>query len=112
MFARLLHSLSSIINLEIKSRYYDILENYVVVLAPKLTNFIATGIFQIVFEDIKLENVYLKVRGWINRPNIPRKKIKEYYQQFIFMLPGLGSAEVLNLQLETLEVIFCHTVCF
>ncbi|KAK1372652.1 hypothetical protein POM88_028845 [Heracleum sosnowskyi] len=94
-----------LLNLEIESRYFDSFEDNIVVLAPKLTNFTALGIFQITFEDSKLENVYLKVRGWINRTNIPRKQIKEYYQQYIFMLPGLGRAEILNLQLETIEAL-------
>ncbi|KAL8099796.1 hypothetical protein AgCh_032159 [Apium graveolens] len=94
-----------LVNLEIKTRYYNNYKDYIVVLAPNLMNFTATGIFQIKFEDFKLENVHLKLRGWINRTNIPRKKVKEYYQQFIFMLPGLGSAEILNLQLETIEAL-------
>ncbi|KAL6499421.1 hypothetical protein OROHE_026084 [Orobanche hederae] len=92
-------------NLEIETRYFDVIEDNIVVLAPKLMNFTSIGIFPITFEDSKLENVYLKIRGWINRENIPRKRLKLYYQQFIFMLPGLGSAKILNLQLETIEAL-------
>ncbi|KAL6555939.1 hypothetical protein OROGR_005227 [Orobanche gracilis] len=92
-------------NLEIETRYFDVIEDNIVVLAPKLMNFTSVGIFPITFEDSKLENVYLKIRGWINRENIPRKRLKLYYQQFIFMLPGLGSAKILNLQLETVEAL-------
>ncbi|KAK1379530.1 hypothetical protein POM88_026274 [Heracleum sosnowskyi] len=94
-----------LINLKIETRYYDTIEGNIVVVAPKLTNFTSVGIFPITFGDSKLDNVYVKLRGWIDGTDFTKKTFREYYQRFLIMLPGLGSAKILNLQLETIEAL-------
>ncbi|KAK1379527.1 hypothetical protein POM88_026271 [Heracleum sosnowskyi] len=94
-----------LINLKIETRCYDAIEGQIVVLAPKLTNFTSVGTFPITFEDSKLDNVYIKLRGWIDPMNISKKTLKEYYRRFTIMLPSLGSAKTLSLQLETIEAL-------
>ncbi|KAK1353373.1 hypothetical protein POM88_052508 [Heracleum sosnowskyi] len=74
----------------------------IVVVAPKLINFTAIGIFQIIFGASKLHNVNIKLPGCIigslDEP-------KEYYEQLPIMLPGIASAKILNLELETIEAL-------
>lgn len=96
-----------LVNLEIKTLYkhfYGIPKCTIVVFAPKLRNFTSDGIFPITFEDSKLDNVNVKLRGWTNDKYCTREELKECYRQFTIMLPGLGSAKILNLDLEVIEV--------
>ncbi|KAK1379529.1 hypothetical protein POM88_026273 [Heracleum sosnowskyi] len=101
-------SCPQLINLKIETCYYNSFEEgTIVVLAPKLTNFTSAGIFSITFEDSKLDNVYITLRdwGWMDRRKITKKTLKECYKRFLIMLPGLGSAKILHLQLETIEAL-------
>ncbi|KAK1373438.1 hypothetical protein POM88_029631 [Heracleum sosnowskyi] len=70
-----------------------------------LNNFTSVGIFPITFEDSKLDNVNVKLRGWANDKFRSREELKEYYRQLTIMLPGLGSAKILNLDLEVIEAL-------
>lgn len=68
-----------VVNLQIKVRYYlyyGIHNHKIVGLAPKLSTFTSVGIFTITLEDSKLDNVYIKLRGWINEDNFLHVKLK------------------------------------
>ncbi|KAL8099199.1 hypothetical protein AgCh_031752 [Apium graveolens] len=97
-----------LVNLEVKTRYNEyrgIPDSTIVVFAPELSNFTSVGIFPITFEDPKLDNVNVNLQGWIDDKNFSREKLKECYQHFTVMLPKLGSAKILNLDLETIEAL-------
>ncbi|XP_074344366.1 uncharacterized protein LOC141683527 [Apium graveolens] len=97
-----------LVNLEIETRYNEykgIPDSTIVVFAPELSTFTSVGIFPITFEDSKLDIVNVKLRGWIDDKNFSREKLKECYQQFTVMLPKLGSAKILYLDLETIEAL-------
>ncbi|XP_074347889.1 uncharacterized protein LOC141686739 isoform X1 [Apium graveolens] len=95
-----------LVNLEIRCRFYQYSESYksnIVVSAPKLRNFTSVGIFTVKFEVSDLENVNIKLRGWIDDQDFSPNQLKEYHGRFIKMLPGLGGAKILNLELETIK---------
>ncbi|XP_017255629.1 putative F-box/FBD/LRR-repeat protein At4g03220 [Daucus carota subsp. sativus] len=97
-----------LVNLEIKTRYCSykaVPDSTVVVFAPKLSNFTSVGIFRIMFEVSKLDYANVKLHGWIDDKNFYWEKSKETYQQFTIMLPALGSAKILNLDLEAIEAL-------
>lgn len=77
----------------------------IMVLAPKLQNFTSVGIFSVTCGVSVLEKVNLKLQGCFKTyPLLPLEKLEEYYCRFIFMFPGLCSAQVLTLDLPTIQV--------
>ncbi|KAK1398070.1 hypothetical protein POM88_007933 [Heracleum sosnowskyi] len=95
-----------LVNLEIKTQiHYDDRKGEIVVSAPKLSTFTSVGIFSITFGASKLDNVYLKLRGSIDYSDYSRKELKEIFQRFTYMLPALGSAKILNLELHTIKAL-------
>ncbi|KAK1398071.1 hypothetical protein POM88_007934 [Heracleum sosnowskyi] len=81
------------------------MQGKIVVLAPKLSTFTSLGIFSITFRDSNLDNVYLKLRGWMDYSDYSRKEFREIFRRFTFMLPGLGSAKILNLELDIIKAL-------
>ncbi|KAK1372648.1 hypothetical protein POM88_028841 [Heracleum sosnowskyi] len=97
-----------LVNLEIICRYDGYSGSYksnIVVLAPKLRNFTSVGIFTVKFEVSDLENVNIKMRGWIDDQDFSPNQLKEFHRRFTQMLPGLGGAKILNLELETIKAL-------
>ena len=98
-----------LINLEIKTSLSycdtDTIEGNIMVLSPKLSNFTSVGFFPITFGASNLDNVYLKLRGWLNYTNSSRNKLKVYFRRITHMLSGLGSAKILHLELETIRAL-------
>ncbi|XP_074373075.1 uncharacterized protein LOC141713516 isoform X1 [Apium graveolens] len=97
-----------LVNLEIRSRYYQYNECFksnIVVSAPKLRNFTSVGIFTVNFEVSDLENVKIKLRGWIDEQDFSPNQLKQYHRRFSQMLPGLGGAKILNLEMETIKAL-------
>ncbi|KAL1812608.1 hypothetical protein ACET3Z_022673 [Daucus carota] len=97
-----------LVNLEIETRYNQdkgIPTSKIVVFAPKLKKFTSIGIFPVTFEDTKLDYVNVRLKGWIDAKSFSRQKMKECYQQLTSMLPGLGSAKILSLDLEIIEAL-------
>lgn len=98
-----------LVNLEIRSRFYQYSESFksnILVSAPKLRNFTSVGIFTVKFEASDLENVNIKLRGWIDDQDYSPNQLKEYHRRFTQMLPGLGGAKILYLEMETIKVTF------
>lgn len=76
-----------------------------VVMAPKLCNFSSIGIFSITFGDSRLENVNVKLQGWIQNMDLIQRE--KYYLQFTNMLSGLGNAENLTFDSHSIQVMLC-----
>lgn len=96
-----------LVNLELRTSMSttSTLTGNIVVMAPNLCNFSSVGIFPIMCGVSKLENVKIKLRGCFKeKGKVPLEKLKQYYQRFIFMFPGLGTAKILTLDLEAIEV--------
>lgn len=58
-----------LVNLEIRTRYHHkngIHTGYINVSAPKVRNFTSVGIFSITFKKPRLDNVHVKLKGWID----------------------------------------------
>lgn len=72
-----------------------------VVLAPKLFNFTSFGIFTTTFAVPELENVNIRIRGWLQDTQISEKKL---YHRIINMLAGLGNVKNLTFNIESIEV--------
>ncbi|KAK1372650.1 hypothetical protein POM88_028843 [Heracleum sosnowskyi] len=101
-------SCPQLINLELRTSMSttSTLTGNIVVMAPNLCNFSSVGIFPIMCGVSKLENVNIKLRGCFKQKSkVLLEKLKQYYQRFIFMFPGLGSAKILTLDLETIEAL-------
>lgn len=101
-------SCPQLVNLELRTSMSttSTLTGNIVVMAPNLCNFSSVGIFPIMCGVSKLENVNIKLRGCFKQKSkVPWEKLKQYYQRFIFMFPGLGSAKILTLDLETIEAL-------
>ncbi|WOH05434.1 hypothetical protein DCAR_0624850 [Daucus carota subsp. sativus] len=97
-----------LVNLEIETRYNHykgIPSSTIVVFAPKLKKFTSVGIFSVTFEDSKLDYVNVRLKGWIDAKSFSQEKMKECYQQLTSMLPRLGSAKILSLDLEIIEAL-------
>lgn len=78
----------------------------IIVLAPEIRNFSSLGFFPITFGVSELENVDIKLRGSNGDETIATSKDRKmyYYTQVVYMFPGLSSARILTLDLETIEV--------
>ncbi|XP_063936142.1 putative FBD-associated F-box protein At5g53640 [Daucus carota subsp. sativus] len=97
-----------LINLQIITSYSDRGKANIVVAAPKIRNFTSVGIFTITFGASKLDTVNIKLKDWINSGSykwLHQKELKQDYQRFKFMLPGLATAKILKLDLETIEAL-------
>ncbi|XP_017215658.1 uncharacterized protein LOC108193489 [Daucus carota subsp. sativus] len=98
-----------LVNLEIRTRYispfFEIVKRNFVVSAPKLKNFTSVGIFTVKFDVPELDNVYMKLRGWIDDQSFSPNQLKEYYRPFRQMLLGLGGAKILHFELETIKAL-------
>ena len=103
-----------LVNLEIRTccgdKFYKNLERNIVVLAPKLRYFTSVGIFTVKFEVPELGYVNIKLRGWIDDQEFSPNKLRQYHREFKQMLPGLGGAKILNLELETMKVTFSYNL--
>lgn len=101
-------SCPQLLNLELRTSMSttSTLTGNIVVMAPKLCSFSCVGIFPITCGVSKLENVNIKLRGCFkHKSKVPWEKLKQYYHRFIFMFPGLCSAKILTLDLETIEAL-------
>ncbi|XP_074343887.1 uncharacterized protein LOC141683088 [Apium graveolens] len=99
-------SCPNLVNLELRTSMSttSTLTGNIVVMAPNLCNVSCVGIFPIMCGVSKLENVNIKLQGCFKeKSKVPLEKLKQYYQRFIFMFPGLGTAKILTLDLETIE---------
>lgn len=95
-------SFPQLLNLDIcASRCIDPLCSFVV-MAPKLCNFSSIGIFLITFGASRLENVNVKLQGWIQNMDLIQRE--NYYLQFTNLLSGLGNAENLTFDSYSIKV--------
>lgn len=82
-----------------------------IVSSQKICNFISLGVFPIRFEVSQLENVNVKL--WDStryKITAPWRKMKKYYRWVTDMFPGLGSARIVALDLDTIAVTLCLTI--
>lgn len=69
-----------LVYLEIKTKIdFRDRECKIEVLAPKLSTFTSVGIFLITCGESKLDNIYIKLRGFIDYSDYSRKELKEIF---------------------------------
>lgn len=74
----------------------------IIVLGPKILNFTAVGFLPFTSGASFLSNVNIRLRGSI--PIASSEKLKKYYRQVTHLFQGVGSARILTLDIETVEV--------
>ncbi|KAK1368843.1 hypothetical protein POM88_034935 [Heracleum sosnowskyi] len=77
----------------------------IIVLSHKICNFSSVGFFAITFEESELETVNIKLRDQRYKTIASWKNMKDYYPRAIPMFPEVGSAKILTLDSETIEVL-------
>ncbi|KAL1805860.1 hypothetical protein ACET3Z_028928 [Daucus carota] len=99
---RLVISSSQLVNLKIKVSYcaVHVLKDKIVVLAPKLCNFEANGFFRMAYEGPELETVSIKFWHWFCS-----KDLRDCQDVVETMFLQLGSAKILSLDKETIQVL-------
>ncbi|XP_074326151.1 uncharacterized protein LOC141664157 [Apium graveolens] len=94
-------SCPQLLNLKITT-YCHAPHGNIVVSAPLLCNFSSSGLFSIKFEVQELENVDIKLKDWFSYVGC---EYMEYYQRFTCMLSGLGAANNLSFDLESIKAL-------
>ncbi|KAK1354262.1 hypothetical protein POM88_047518 [Heracleum sosnowskyi] len=97
-----------LVNLEIMTRYHQRSGNHncsMTILAPKLRNVTSVGIFTVILKKSELDNVCIKLGGWMDHMILPREKLKEIYKDLYYVLSEFHSAKNLHLELETIEAL-------
>lgn len=98
-------NIPEVVNLEINDCTTSLHFCEIIVLSPKIVNFSSVGYLPMRFEVSELENVNIKLRDTTECKSIePTRKMKKYFRQVTRMFPALGSARILNLDLETIQV--------
>ncbi|XP_074341417.1 uncharacterized protein LOC141678892 [Apium graveolens] len=94
-----------LLNLKIRVSYFtlNLTKGKVVVLAPKLRNFHAIGVFLTRFECSELENV--TIQFWDCKFSTPWWTLKQYKDLFKVMFSQLGSTKILTLDSATLQAL-------
>ncbi|KAK1402921.1 hypothetical protein POM88_002526 [Heracleum sosnowskyi] len=98
---------SQLLNLYIGTKScFDLLKpsGSILVLVPKICNVSCVGIFTLVLGVLELENVNIKLQGWI-KIYMEQAHKRILYRRFIYMLPGVGNAKNLTFDVESIKAL-------
>ncbi|KAK1402953.1 hypothetical protein POM88_002558 [Heracleum sosnowskyi] len=91
------------LNIRTSSSRNECKSGNIVVLAPRIFNFTSFGIFTTTFGVPELENVNIRLQGWVQ--GTEEDSEKKLYHRLTNMLAGLGNAKNLTFDVESIEAL-------